>query len=61
MQLPLVVIAVLKAYNDAADKFIAKVDRGDARSRETYADLTRARALARRLEEVDQPDPQRPL
>lgn len=29
----------LRLYDRAAEKFIAKVDRGDARSTETYRDL----------------------
>jgi hypothetical protein len=37
---------VVAAYNDAADKFIAKVESGRARSQETYADLKACRALA---------------
>lgn len=38
--------AALAAYDAAADKFIAKVERGDARSRETYAELKAARKLS---------------
>lgn len=38
--------AVLEAYNAAADKFIAKVESGRARSVETYRDLTECRRLA---------------
>jgi hypothetical protein len=41
----------LRLYNAAADKFIAKVDNGQARSVETYAELKRARELARKLED----------
>ncbi len=37
---------VIEAYNKAADKFITKVDTGQARSVETYRDLKRARALS---------------
>lgn len=33
----------LAAYDRAADKFIAKCESGQARSRETYADLKAAR------------------
>lgn len=42
--------AKVQAYNAAADKFIAKVERGDARSRETYAELKAARALPEKAE-----------
>lgn len=38
---------IVRAYSVAADKFIGKVERGEARSRETYADLKAARVLAR--------------
>jgi len=38
--------AVIRAYNEAADKFITKVERGEARSRVTYAELKAAREMA---------------
>lgn len=40
---------VLKEYDQAADKFIKKVDTGRARSVETYNDLKLARELSSRL------------
>lgn len=43
-------LQVLSDYNAAADKFIAKVETGRARSVETYADLKACRAKAREVE-----------
>lgn len=40
---------VVTAYNEAADKFIAKVQDGRARSRETYRDLVRAREQSKEI------------
>lgn len=39
----------MRLFCEAADKFIGKVDRGEARSQVTYAELTVARRDARRL------------
>lgn len=40
---------VIRLYNAAADKFIAKVVTGRAKSIETYAELKAAREAARSL------------
>lgn len=42
---------IIAAYDAAADKFIHKVDTGQARSVETYRDLQAARALSRQRED----------
>lgn len=42
-------LQVIGLYDAAADKFIAKVERGDARSKETYRDLKAAREHSRAL------------
>lgn len=39
-------VKALEAYDDAADKFFAKVETGQARSVETYRELTAAQALS---------------
>lgn len=44
-----VVKAKLAAYNSAARKFIAKVDRGQARSTETYNELKAALAMPKKV------------
>lgn len=41
--------AVIDIYDAAADKFIYKVERGMARSTETYNDLNRCRAESRKV------------
>ncbi len=43
---------VIDAYEAAAKKFIDKVDSGQARSRETYADLKACREMAQQLSEA---------
>lgn len=42
-------LEVLNDYDAAADKFIAKVQDGRARSHETYADLRACRAMSKEL------------
>jgi len=43
---------VLKTYNKAAEKFISKVDLGQARSKTTYSELKHALSLSKKaLEE----------
>ena len=39
--------AIVRKYNQAADKFIRKVETGLAHSKETYKDLKTAREMGR--------------
>lgn len=42
-------LAVIRTYDAAADKFIKKVETGKAKSLETYADLKAARIKSSRI------------
>jgi len=44
-------VEALQAYDAAADKFIGKVERGEAYSKVTYSELKDARALSARVKE----------